>query len=215
MRHLKRMPAWQVLVLAALISLIVFALTVLATYLLWLYGTGEHVIEWDLWSMLEGLSAVAAFAVVVGGGFFALLQLIEATERRHMEIYNDVFKRLMDDREIAARRWIYQKLPDDPEQGIASLSEVGQRHVKLVLNSFDHLGFLLMQDWVTDDGIIGWVSPIVLKTWAKLGPYVAYEAARRGEPYYYGAAVALARRCEEWWRQHRPDLGFVWLDDAL
>lgn len=215
MKRLKRMPAGQVLLLSTLVSLIVFALTVVGAYLLWLFGAGEQVREWDLWSLLEGLSSAAAFAVVVGGGFFALLQLVEATERRHMDVYNDVFARLMDDREIAARRWIYQRLPDDPEQGIASLSETGQRHVKLVLNSFDHLGFLLTQDWVTDDGIIGWVSPIVLKTWAKLGPYVAYEAARRGEPYYYAAAVELARRCEAWWQQNRAGQGFVWLEDAL
>ena len=215
MKRLKRMSAGQVLGLAALLSLSAFALWVILTTLLWRFGSGDPVLEWDLWSMLEALSGAAAFAVVAGGGFVALRQLIEANESRNLAIYNSVFERLMSDEEIRARRWIYQKLPDEPQKGIESLSEQGRRYVKLVLNSFDHLGFLLMQDWVTGDEIIHWVSPIVVKTWAKLGPYVQHEARRRGEPYYYEAARELALRCAAWWAQNRSDQPIQWIDDAL
>ena len=215
MNRLKRMSAGQLLLLSGLVSLSVFAAWVIFIVLLWMFSHGEQIIAWDLWAMLEGLSSAAAFAVVVGGGFFALMQLVEAVDNRHMAIYNDAFKRLMRDEEIRARRWIYQKLPDDPVQGIEGLSEIGQQHVKLVLNSFDHLGFLLMQNWVSDEAIIRWVSPIVVKTWAKLGPYVTYEAKRRGEPYYYEAARELAHRCNTWWAVNRPRSEIRWIDKAL
>lgn len=215
MKNFRRMSARQIGLLAILLSAIVFALVMISVYLLWLFGTGEPVVEWNLWNMLEGISGALAFAAVAGGGFFALMQLVESTDSRHMDVFNDTFNRLMSDDEIRARRWIYTHLPPDPAQGIAGLSEIGQRHVKLVLNSFDHLGFLIMQDWVNDDGIIRWMSPIVLKTWEKLGPYVEYEAARRREPYYYEAAQELARRCNVWWAENRKGQKFVWLDDAL
>jgi hypothetical protein len=106
-------------------------------------------------------------------------------------------------------------LPDNPEEGISSLDPLGQAHVKNVLNSFDHLGFLLQQDWVTDDPVIQWVSPMVVKVWERLGPYVAYEMQRRKEPDYYQAAQLLAKRCQDWRIAQMPDAEIVWLNKAL
>lgn len=215
MKKLKRMSEWQLGLIAMLVTVITFVVTMILVILLWMFGTGEPLLEWDLWSMLEGISGALSFAVVVGGGFFAVLQLVEATDSRHIEVFNDTFNRLMSDDEIRARRWIYQHLPPDPAQGIAGLSEIGQRHVKLVLNSFDHLGFLIQQDLIDDDSIIEWVSPIVVKTWKYLGPYVHYEARRRKEPYYYSTACKLAERCRDWWIANGRSEEFVWVDDAL
>jgi hypothetical protein len=215
MRWLKRQRAGVHILIAFVLAIIVFAVWYTAIRRVWLFGSPQRVVQWDLWSMLEGLSSAAAFAAVVGGGVVALLQLIESVDSRHLGVFNDVFERMMDDAEVAARRWIYLELPDEPEKGIDALTDEGRSHVKRVLNSFDHLGFLLKQDWVTDEGIVEWVSPIVVKTWEKLGPYVAYECERRGESYYYAAAQHLAERCATWWEKHRPSETINWIDNAL
>jgi hypothetical protein len=165
---------------------------------------------------MEAISTAAAVAQIVGGGLVLLVQMNESVDSRNLSAYNEIFERLMSDRNIAARRWIYINLPPDPQTGIAGLSEEGQEHVKLVLNSLDHLGFLITQDWVTSDAILQWVSPFVVKVWARIGPYVDYEAKRRGEPDYYEAVRALAERCIEWRRENVPGTeDIVWLKDAL
>jgi hypothetical protein len=47
----------------------------------------------------------------------------------------------------------------------------------------------------TDEAVLDWISPMVAKTWGRLGDYVDYEAARRNEPDYYEAARELGERC--------------------
>ncbi len=216
MRVLKRLSAGKVVAVAAGLSLAMLVIWVGLIVLVWVVigrpGSGGG---WDLWAMLEGISSAAAFATVIGGGIVVLVQLVESVDSRHLAVYNDVFREMMSDEEIEARRWIYQHLPDDPEQGLRELDERGQQRVKRVLNSFDHLGFLLRQEWITDEGLIEWVSPIVVKTWRKLKPYVEYESRRRNEPYYYAAARYLAERCKGWWQEHRPDAQITWVEDAL
>ncbi len=210
-RWLKERSALEVVGLAVALSALVFVAWVVGIRAYWIAARPGAPVEWDLWGMIEGLSSAAAFAAVFGGGVMVLLQLIEASESRHLEVYNSVFERMMRDDEIEARRWIYQQLPDDPEMGLNDLSADDHRKVKLVLNSFDHLGFLLRQQWVTDDELIAWVSPIVVKTWQKLEPYVDHEAARRKEPYYYSAARYLAEQCNLWWKENRGEAKFTWL----
>jgi hypothetical protein len=124
----------------------------------------------------------------------------------------------MSEENIEARRWIYVNLGDDPQAGIESIDPVGQKHVKTVLNSLDHLGFLMEQDWITAEGeeaIVKWVSPFVVKVWARLEPYISYEGQRRHEPDYYGSIRNLAERCIAWRRANLPEAEIVWLKKAL
>ena len=178
----------------------------------------------DLWGALEGMSSAATLASVIGGGVMALLQLVEAAdnrkksnETRNMDVYSDVFQRMMSEDNIEARRWIYTDLNPDPREGLGSISKDGQAYVKRVLNEMDYLGFMLKHDWVTGDEIIQWVSPMVVKLWAKIGPYVDYEAQRRNEPDYYEAARELAMRSARWRRDNVPGGAddIIWLNDAL
>lgn len=208
MRWLKRLPASRVISVAAVLTLIVLVTWVGIILIIWKLG-GPANDSWDLWGMLEGLSSAAAFATVIGGGVVVLAQLVESVDSRSMTVYNSIFEKLMSDEDIDARRWIYSHLPSDPEVGMRSLDARGHAAIKRTLNSFDHLGFLLKQDWVTDDAIVEWVSPIVNKTWVKLEPYINYEIQRRNEPEYYASARYLADRC----RKYRKDV--VWVKDAL
>jgi hypothetical protein len=212
MRWLRRLTAGKVILFASALSLLVFVVWLAAIYLAW-SGRGEAG-AWDLWAMVEALSSAAAFATVIGGGVVVLAQLVESIDGRHLAVYNDLFAAMMSDAEIEARRFIYQSLPQDPAEGIAALDEEGRRKVKLVLNSLDRLGFLLKQDWVTADGIVEWVSPMVIKIWARLEAYIEYEAGRRSEPDYYSGVRYLAERCQAWRRKHAPG-SVTWVDDAL
>lgn len=215
LQRIKSMPVEKVVGIAALYFVLAFIVWVGLIVGVWLLFRAIGV-NFDLWSAMEAISTAAAVAQIVGGGLVLLVQMNESVDSRNLSAYNEIFERLMSDRNIAARRWIYINLPPDPQIGIAGLSEEGQEHVKLVLNSLDHLGFLITQDWVTSDAILQWVSPFVVKVWARIGPYVDYEARRRGEPDYYEAVRDLAERCIEWRRENVPGTeDIVWLKDAL
>ncbi|MBN1311430.1 MAG: hypothetical protein JXB30_08425 [Anaerolineae bacterium] len=216
MARIKRMSAGGIVLLATALSMVVCILLSGGIYVIWRVADPQA----SLWSMFEGLSAAAAFSVAVGGGLMVLAQLTEAVDSRSLTIFNDIFERMVSEENIAARRWIYQNLPDNPELGLASLSDEGREHVKLVLNSFDHLGFLIQQDWVSseaEEAIIQWVSPFVSKVWLKLGPYVEHELANRPEePDYYAAACHLAKRCIAYRKRLlRRDPTVTWRQDAL
>ncbi len=216
---LKRMSAGSIMAFATVLSIVVCGLLCGGAYLIrsLTIPTGSSA---DVWAILEAIATAAAFSVAVGGGLMVLAQLTEAVDSRNLTIFNDVFERLMSDRNIDARRWIYQNLPDNPGQGLASLSEEGRQNVKYVLNSFDHLGFLIQQDWVSgeaEDAIVRWVSPFVVKTWEKLGPYIDYEVEHRPEePDYYEAVRHLAEKCTAYRKALlRREPKVTWRDDAL
>jgi hypothetical protein len=213
-KKIKKMSTAQVVGLAAGISAGVFIVWMTLTTLVWgiLQLAG---VRFSLWEMLEAVSTAAAVAQVFGGGVVALVQLTESVDNRNLGIYNDVFEKMMSDENIEARRWIYQQLPPFTPQGMSALSADDRQAVKRVLNSFDHLGFLVQQDWVTAEPVVHWVSPMVVKAWDKLGPYVDHETQRRREPDYYEAARMLAKVCQEWRRTHIPETEIVWAKDSL
>jgi hypothetical protein len=215
---IQNMTTAQVVRTALLFSAISFTFWIGLCFLAW-NGLRLAGFESDFWAMLEAISTAAAVAQFLGGGVVALWQLRDSVDSRNLSIYNDIFEKLMSDRDIEGRRWIYVNLPDMPEQGIAGLTTEGQAHVKQVLNSLDHLGFLLEQDWITkdaEDAIIKWVSPFVVKIWQKIGPYIDYEAKRRREPDYYASIRYLAEHCIKWRAKNIANAGdIVWLKDAL
>jgi hypothetical protein len=213
-KKVKKMSTAQVVWLAASISAATFIIWMILSIIVWgiLQIAG---VRFSLWEMLEAVSTAAAVAQFFGGGVVALVQLTESVDNRNLGIYNDVFEKMMSDDNIEARRWIYQNLPAFTPQGMSAISPEGQVAVKRVLNSFDHLGFLVQQDWVTAEPVIHWVSPMVVKVWDKLGPYIEHEVQRRKEPDYYEAARMLAKVCQEWRRTRVPDSEIVWVPDAL
>ncbi len=60
-----------------------------------------------------------------------------------------------------------------------------------------------------------WMNPMIVKSWAKLGPYVEYESRRRNEPDYYQMANLLAQRCIKWREENVIGADIRWLTDAL
>lgn len=213
--RLKHLKAEQLILVVAVFSLVFFLLWSVVIAGIWTIL--HQSFGGEFWGALEGTSSAAAFAITLGGGLVILFQLNAALESRDLDVYNNAFERMMDDDNIDARRWIYLNLPDDVEEGLALLAQdpEGQAHVKRVLNSFDHLGFLVEQEWVMSEAVIKWVSPFVVKIWAKLKPYIDYEIERRNEPDYYEAAQHLAERCAEWRIKNVPDAKITWVKDAL
>lgn len=222
LERLKNLPPGSIVMTAGLIALVFFVVWVALILAVWnLVGPGGF--DGSLWGALEGVSSAATLATVVGGGMIALAQLVEAIDNRHRELqarnlssYNYIFELLMKDENIEARRWIYLNLTEDLslEEGLALIASEGREQVKLVLNSFDYLGFLVEQDWVTDEAVIEWVSPFVVKTWICLGRFVEYEAHRRSEPDYYKAARNLAHQCQIW-RNQKLGAEPRWFKDAI
>ena len=168
-----------------------------------------------LWAMIEALSAAVTAAAVLGGGFVAFRQLSEGASSRHMEVADRLFTELNSEESIRARRWIFQNLADDPKTGIPALDDEGRDAIKRTLNSLDRVAFLTQSGWIPDEMIMPWMSPMVVKVWVKLSPYVEYESQRRGEPDYYEHACALARRCQAWRTANVPEAEVRWIGDAL
>lgn len=169
----------------------------------------------DFWTMVASLSTAVAAAAIVGAGYIAYREITELDISRHIQVADRLFEELNSQESIESRRWIYQHLPDDPQAGIEGLSPEGQQHVKRVLNSLDRVAFLTQSGWIPDSTIMPWMNPMIVKSWAKLGPYVAYESQRRGEPDYYEHARELAERCQRWRAENIPESTTVWLNDAL
>jgi hypothetical protein len=222
---LKRLPAGGIFVLVALLS-------AGATWLIIYQFGGELTDRAPLtetqWGRMEALATVIALAFGVGAGLFVLIELIQNSDGRNLEIYRDIYEKFMDSDQIESRRFIYTELYDGEYTGdFAALHKMSvndlkrdyrellvkvyrdaeaKAHVKNVLNAIDYFGFLAARDWVTADELIGWVSPIVIKVWQKIGPLVEYECRVRAdeEPDYYESARNLALWCQRWRKRNLP-----------
>jgi hypothetical protein len=169
----------------------------------------------DFWSVTSALSTAAAAAAVLGGGFVAYRELTELANSRHMDVADRLFDELNSTENIAARRWIFQNLPEDPETGLKALTEEGRTAVKQVLNSLDRVAFLTQAKWIPNEMIMPWMNPMIVKAWVKLKPYVEYESRRRNEPDYYRNVRRLAEDCLAWRKKHLPEAAITWVDNAL
>jgi len=204
-RSLRQMPAAGLLLLVGVISLIIGLLWVgVASWLQQQLGLSA-----GQWARLETLTSVAAFAVALGTGVLVLRELAETESGRNLDVYRDLYERLMSPEAIEARRYLYTRLPLDDggqvEVEAVLADDEARRRVKEVLNLLDYFGFLAQRDWVTEEAVIGWLSPVVVKVWARIGPLVAYECAQRPEePDYYRAARQLAAQCQAWRDAHFP-----------
>ena len=185
-----------------------------AQFFIWLILQAVGV-STNLWAMIEALSTAVAAAAVLSAGFVAYRELSEIASSRHMEVADRLFHELNSSENIEARRWIFQNLPDDPEEGIRSMTPEGQAAIKRVLNSLERVSFLTQEGWIPDEMIMPWMNPMIVKAWTKLERYVDYESQRRHEPDYYEAARELAKRCRAWRAKNLPDAKITWVKDAL
>lgn len=203
-------------------ALLVFAAVTVGALVLW------SVLLFSLWGVLslaglsvelrtlaEALSTAVTAATVLSAAYVAYRELSELSAARHIEVADRLFKELNAPGSVEARRWIFQNLSDDPEEGLRSLSTEGQAAVKRVLNSLDRVAFLTQAGWIPERMVMPWMNPMVVKVWTKLGPYVEYERRRRREPDYYEQARELAERCVAWRRERLPEAEVTWVEDAL
>ena len=207
-------PGYLTLLIFILITGMGFFLWVGALFVIWVILKIIG-INTDFWSMTAALSTAIAAVTVLSAGFVAYRELTEVASNRHLEVASRLFDELNSIENIEARRWIFQNLPDTPEEGIRSMTPEGRAAVKQVLNSLDHVAFLTQARWIPDDIIMPWMHPMIAKSWSKLESYVIYERERRNEPYYYKYVGELAERCRVWRTKNLPDVKTVWVEDAL
>ena len=189
-------------------------LWLLAVFGLWLLLQAAGVLI-DFWVMVAGLSSAFASVGILATGFAAYRTLSEMSSSRHMEVADRLFRHINSPEEVEARRWIFENLPPNPEEGVGSLPPEGRDAVKRVLNSLDRVAFLTQAGWIPEEMIMPWMNPMIVKAWTKLEPYVRYEGDRRQEPDYYEHARALAERCLMWRAENLPEADITWIDDAL
>jgi hypothetical protein len=202
------------LVVILAITILSFGIWMIFVILVWLFSLalGGHA---DLWSVTSGLSTAVAAAAVLAGGFVAYRELTELANSRHLEVADRLFNELNSKENIAARRWIFLNLPEDPETGLKEMTEEGRAAVKQVLNSLDRVAFLTQAKWIPDEMIMPWMNPMIVKSWEKLKPYVDYESRRRNEPDYYQNVRLLAESCVSWRKKNLQEAEITWVDNAL
>jgi hypothetical protein len=167
------------------------------------------------WVMTEALATAVTAATVIGAGFLAYRELDEASNSRHLAVADRLFEELNAAENVAARRWIFQHLPSDPATAQAGLTDQDRDTVKRVLNSLDRVAFLTQGGWIPEDMVMPWMSPMILKSWIKLKPWVDCEVDRRHEPDYYRQVRDLAERCLSWREAHGMSIEVVWVENAL
>jgi hypothetical protein len=204
---------WTILLFIA-ITFISFVLWICGLLVVWFILRAMSILT-DFWAMCGALSTAVAAATVVSAGFVAYRELNEAATSRHLGVVDRLFTELNSPENIAARRWVYQNLPNNPEEGVKSITPEGRSAIKQTLNSLDHVAFLTQARWIPDDIILPWMHPMIAKTWEKLEPYVNYERHRRNEPYYYQNIGDLAKRCHAWRVKNLHEEQVRWLHDAL
>lgn len=188
-------------------------ITLIAISITWNTLTGGN----NLTGALEAISTAVGAAAVLGAAYFAYQELEEVSKTRHIDVADRLFEELNSSANVAARRRIFQRIVDDPEDGLKNLSQEDQDAMKRVLNSLDRVSFLTQSGWIPDDLVMPWMHPMIAKSWEKLEPYVLYERKRRNEPYYYAHAARLAERCKKWRAAHlkADELTTTWVDHAL
>ncbi|NDJ76369.1 MAG: hypothetical protein GYB65_08920 [Chloroflexi bacterium] len=202
--------------IAVMVCLALFSFIVVMLAVHWF----EDDLSTDKWSALEAITTAGAFSLAVGGVVGALLQFHRANEDRakanddramsfFRDFFCDIYSRVMDKDQIAARRYIYQKLTEyegtEARVRFVQQHPEAQDHIKTVLNQLDYIGFVVKKEWADSDDLVDWMSPIVVKVWGVIGPLVEYEVAQRPEePDYYIAARDLAATCQAWRDKHYP-----------
>jgi hypothetical protein len=183
-------------------------------FLVWLLlqGTGSAP---DFWALTAALSVPLGPAVLLGGSALAYRQLTEVARGRHLGVADRLFEELNSPDNIEARRWIFQHLPNNPDESVSMLTEEGHMAVKRVLNSLDRVAFLTQAGWIPEEMMMPWMNSMVVKAWTKLEAYIDYESKRRHEPDYYQSVRTLAQRCVAWRAKHLPGAKITWVDDAL
>lgn len=172
-------------------------------------------INTSYWAMVEAIATAIAASAVLGTVFVAYRELSEMYSSRYIDVANKLFDELNSPENIKARRWVFQELPDDPVEGIKTISPEGREAAKRVLNSLDHVAFLTQAGWIPEELVMPWMYPMISKSWHKLKPYVEYERQRRNEPYYYINASKIAEQCITWGKKNMPDENVIWVPDAL
>jgi hypothetical protein len=210
----EKWSAQQTLVVMVLSTVIGFVLWLLLMVLLWRLLQRVEVAV-DFWAMVEALSAAVTAAALIGGGFVAYRQLDEGASTRYMDVADRLFGELNSADNIEARRWIFQQLPEDPEEGLRNLTPEGQANIKRTLNSMDRVAFLTQSGWIPENIVMPWMNPMIVKSWLKLKPYVERERRLRGESDYYEHASVFGERCIIWRAENLDRAEIEFQEDAL
>jgi hypothetical protein len=169
----------------------------------------------DFWPIAQSITGSVTAAAILVGSVIGFFQLRHAAASRYLAVADRLFEELNSPPQVEARRHIFRSLPDRSGTGVAELDERGRAAIKTVLNSLDRVAFLTQSGWIPDDMVMPWMSPMVVKAWSRLAPFVAEERERRREPDFYQRVEELAGRCSGWRKEHLGEAEIVWLRDAL
>ena len=194
------------------------------------------------WGILEGITSLITLSLIIGGGVFVFVEYINNEVQQTREsaeasfnIYENLYTRLTSPEDTASRRWILHHIPmhdadrqtlDDWVMQVRGIifqrppdwregPPPGQTHVRRVLNTLDFIGFVAENYWNMENELVEWMSPLVVKVWERIGPYVEHEVMRRDEPDFFISAREFGDYCVQWRYENKGLPPSRIIEDAL
>lgn len=181
------------------------------------------------WNLFDVFANLITISLVAGGFVAAAMEYIDIERAKQADrnklsydIYQAIFEMLTDPGQEAARRWILENMEIKKEsediavwykrtntqimkktRGSKDGLPEGQNAVKLTLNCFDYIGFIVKHYWDVEKDSLDWISAPIAKVWRRLGPYVDHVRELRGTTDYYLFAEHVGKLCIK----HRADKG--------
>jgi ABC-type multidrug transport system fused ATPase/permease subunit len=198
---------------AIIIFIVVLLMMVLLIVLIWgsllLLECNE-----SFWVIAGSVATLVAAAGVFGAGYIAYGELSEIAQSRYLDVADRLFDALNSEESIEARRWIFQNLENPLDYDDANFSEA-QRYIKHTLNTLDRVAFVTKFGYVSNNEILPWMHPMIIKSWIKLQPIVLAEREKRNEPLYYKEAEKLALRTINWCENNEISINIRWDNKTL
>ena len=162
----------------------------------------------DRWAMLGAFSELLAAAAIFSGFYLNYRSRDRATRIENLDLIARMFDKFNAPDQIDARTWVYQRLPKPYKY----LSQREKDYIKLALNTLDEIALYFQISEIDDEAIMRYINPMVVKSWARLAPYVLEQREMRQEADYYIDAERLALRCIAWRSERYGSAEIEWID---
>jgi hypothetical protein len=157
---------------------------------------------------LEALATAFSAAAILLGFYLNYLGIQHASRLENLDLISRMFDKFNSPEQVEARTWVFQKLDGSKSR----LNDKEKGHIKAVLKTLDEIALYFEISGTQDEAVMRYINPMVVKSWARLAPYVLEQREMRQEADYYIDAERLALRCIAWRIERYGSAKIEWID---
>jgi hypothetical protein len=145
----------------------------------------------NFWSSAASVATIIGAGVVIYAAVVAVGQLKEMTKTRHLEAMLRVYDMIASPEARASRRFIYSDLRSAP----GKVTSEEREKIEDVSVMLDRVGALVSAGLVPQDLLFASHREMIIRSWDKLAPYVAYNRLHRYPSFasHFEQLASLAR----------------------